>query len=138
MASELRTLARNVLSSPTTKWDTHTLNVKRHGITDLVDDLRDPRTSLEAATTIGTLHEQLGDFYFRAQGSWPASKKHLPRRLARIDPALAARWEEAFPAAWRGERNKLLLLTEEILSPYGWFLFSGHRLDASPDWRRDG
>jgi Nucleotidyltransferase domain len=138
LASELRTMARNLLSSPATIWDTHTLNAKRYGITDLVDDLRDPRTTLEAAATIGLLHEQLGDFYFRAQGSWSASKKHIPRRLARIDPALAARWEEAFLDAWRGERNKLLLLTEEILSPYGGFLFSGHRLDAPPDWRRSG
>ncbi len=84
------------------------------------------------------LHEQLGDFYFRARGYWSASKKHIPRRLARVDPSLAARWEEAFLDAWRGERNKLLLLTEEILSPYGGFLFSGHRLDAPPDWRRNG
>jgi len=107
----------------------------RYSITDLVDDLRDPRTTLESAATVGLLHEQLGDFYFRAQGCWSASNKHIPRRLAKIDPFLAVRWEEAFLDAWRGERNKLLLLTEEILSPYGGFLFSGHRQDAPPDWR---
>jgi hypothetical protein len=138
MASELRAMAQNVLSSQATKWDTCTLEAKRYGITDLVDDLRDPHTTLEAAATIGLLHEQLGDFYFRARGFWSASKKHIPRRLARIDPSLATRWEEAFLDAWRAERNKLLLLTEEILSPYGGFLFSGYRLDAPPEWRRNG
>ena len=138
LARELKAMAQDVLSSSGAKWDAQTLAAKRYGITDLVDDLRDPRSSLEAAVTIGSLHEQLGDFYFRAQGAWSASKKHIPRQLARTDPALAIRWEEAFTEAWQGRRDKLLHLAEEILRPYGGLLFDGYRLDAPPDWRLNG
>jgi hypothetical protein len=136
MADELKALARHLLGGRPKAWDVATLTEKRYGITDLLEDLRDPRTPLEAAATIGRLHEQLGNFYFRAQGLWSASNKHIPRRLAEIDSVLAARWEEAFLDAWRGQRDDLLLLTEEILRPYGGLLFAGYRSDAPPEWRQ--
>jgi hypothetical protein len=88
-----------------------------YAISDLVDDLRDPRSFIEAAAIIGALHEQLGDFYFRAQGLWSASKKQLPRRLAKINPTLFVRWEEAFLQAWRGQTKQVIELTEDILRP---------------------
>jgi hypothetical protein len=135
MADELKAMAHHVLSGRPKQWDPATLTEKRYGITDLLDDLRDPRTPLEAAATLGRLHEQLGNFYFRAQGLWSASNKHIPRRLAEIDSALALRWEEAFLEAWRGSCGNLFGLTEEILRPYGGLLFAGYRLDAPPEWR---
>jgi hypothetical protein len=81
------------------------------------------------------LHEQLGDFYFRAQGIWSAAKKHIPRRLAKLSPALFERWQEAFLEAWHGETRRLIDLTEEILRPHGGFLFDGYRRDAPTDWK---
>ena len=138
MAVELKTLANRVLSEGAPRWDARTLDAKRYSITDLINDLRDPRTPLESAATIGTLHEQLGDFYFRAQGLWSASDKHIPRWLAKTDPALAARWEAAFLDAQQGQHNKLFSLTAEILLPYGGLRSAGHRLDAPPDWRLRG
>jgi hypothetical protein len=138
MVNELKAMAQKVLDGKTPPWDAQTLDTKRYRITDLVDDLRDPRNPIEAAATIGLLHEELGNFYFRAQGLWSASKKHIPRQLAKIEPALSVRWEEAFLDAWRGQRNKLIHLTEDILRPYGGFLFDGFRLNAPPDWRLSG
>ena len=135
MADELKAMAQQLLNGRPAEWDASALDAKRYGITDLMDDLRHPRTPLEAAATIGLLHAQLGDFYFRAQRLWSASGKHIPRRLARTDPALATRWEEAFLNAWGGQHHKLFLLAEEILRPYGGFLFAGHRVDAPSEWR---
>ncbi len=108
---------------------------KRYAISDLIDDLRDPRNAIEAAAIIGRLHEQLGDFYFRSLGMWSASGKHIPRRRKKLDAALSTRWEEAFLDAWSGQRSKLIQLTEEILHPHGGLLFDGYRQDAPGDWR---
>jgi hypothetical protein len=135
LAEELKAMAHTVLRGSPMRWDAKTLTEKRYQITDLLDDLRDPRSPMEAAATIGRLHEQLGNFYFRAHGLWSASNKHIPRRLARIDAALAIRWEEAFLAAWSGQRGNLLLLAEEILRPYGGLLFAGYRSDAPAEWK---
>ena len=135
MAVELKALAQGVLNGQPALWDLDTLDSKRYRITDLIDDLRDPRTDLEAAATIGILHEELGDFYFRSKGWWSASKKHIPRRLAAVDPALALRWNEAFIEAWRGQPDKVVLLAHDILTPCGGFLFAGYRRNAPPAWR---
>jgi predicted nucleotidyltransferase len=102
MASGLKAMAAEILTAKTPQWDAQTLAAKRYEITDLIDDLRAPRNAIEAAVTIGLLHEELGNFHFRAQGRWSASKKHIPRLLTKIDPALSVRWEEAFLDAWGG------------------------------------
>ncbi len=135
IADELKALAREVISGQPPPWDAQTLHAERYRITDLVNDLRDARTDLEAAATIGVLHEELGNFYFRSKGLWSASNKQIPRRLAAVDPALAVRWTETFLEAWCGQRETLILLVEEILTPYNGFLFEGYRLDASAEWR---
>jgi hypothetical protein len=135
MVTGLKAMAQQVLGDKAPLWDAATLARKRYGISDLIDDLRDPRNAIEATAIIGRLHEQLGDFYFRSLGIWSASGKHIPRRLEKIDAALSTRWEEAFLDALGGQRNKLILLTEEVLRPHGGFLFDGYRQDAPPDWR---
>lgn len=135
IADELKALAQEVMSGQPPAWDAKTLEAKRYRITDMVADIRDARTALEAAATIGVLHEELGNFYFRSKGLWSASDKQIPRRLAAVDPTLAVRWTEAFLEAWRGQRETLILLVEEILAPYDGFLFEGYRLDAPAEWR---
>ena len=137
IADELKALAQEVMSGQPPHWDAKTLEAKRYRITGMVDDMRDARTDLEAAATIGLLHEELGNFYFRSKGLWSASNKQISRRLAAVDAALAARWKETFLDAWRGQRKTLILLAEEILAPYGGFLFEGYRLDAPAEWRAD-
>lgn len=135
MASELKALAAQLLSGRPPQWQTETIDGKRYAISDLIDDLREPRNTLEAAATIGKLHDQLGNFYFRARGIWSASGKHIPRRLEQIDAELAMRWEKAFLDAFAGQRGGLISLSEEILRPYGGFLFDGYRQDAPREWR---
>lgn len=135
MEDEFKAMAAQALSDKAPQWDAETLSRKRCAISDLIDDLRDPRNAIEAAAIIGRLHEQLGDFYFRSLGVWSASGKHITRRLEKIDTVLSTRWEEAFLDAWSGQRSKLIHLTEEILRPQGGLLFDGYRLEAPPHWR---
>ena len=119
LAGELKTLAAAMLTQGPPPWDTETLEQKRYAVTDIVDDLRDPRTPLEAAALLGALHEELGEFYFRSRRLWSSSRKHIPRRLDKADPDLARRWSKAFLAAWAGERGDVIQLAAEILQPFG-------------------
>ncbi len=132
----LKSLADQVLDEKPSEWSEETIYHQRYGLTDLIDDLRDPRNSLEAHIIIGSLHETLGNFYFRSQRIWSASRKHIPRRIFKIDPALGSEWVKVFEAAYSGEYQALISLTEKILKPYGGFLFDGYRRNAPVNWRK--
>lgn len=85
---------------------------------------------------IGKLHEQLGDFWFRAQGRWSASGKQIPRRMLKLNPEFAESWIHAFESASAGESQALLDLTSQVLDKYGGLFFDGYRREASSDWRK--
>jgi hypothetical protein len=63
--------------------------------------------SLLLITRQFNLHEVLGNFYFRANNLWSASRKHIPRRLEKIDPALHQAWVLAFNEAFQGNADKV-------------------------------
>ncbi len=118
MASELRAMAQNVLSSQATKWDTSTLEAKRYGITDLVDDLRDPRTTLEAAATIGPAARATRRFLLPCSGILVRFKEaHTPatcksrsfpgRSMGRSVPRCVARRTEQTAASDRRNPESL-------------------------------
>ncbi len=106
-------------------------------ITDLVDDIRAPRSKEELTASATVLYTVLADFYFRANGFWSAKSKSIPRHLQKINPGLyrkfCASFEELFVA---GKPKKVIDLAEELLAPHGGFLFDGLRLDASADCRK--
>lgn len=136
LAQTLKGLAKSVMEQgppPLTPEDSRN---RRYFIADLLDDLRTPRDRFEAAVVAGALHEALGDFYFRTRGQWSGARKQLVRRLRRVDPKLAERWERAFSCAFQGETGELVALVEDLLSPYNGPLFDGYRRDAPPQWRR--
>ena len=135
LATEFKNQALEIIRTGPAAWDEQTIEEKRYQITNLVDDLRAPRSHIEAAATIGAIHEKLAEFYLRTNGRWWAGDKHIPRKLTKADPALAARWSEIFLKALAGERQLLLALTEEMLAPHGGLLFDGYKLPAPADWR---
>ena len=135
LADQLKAEARKISAAGPPLWDEPTITEKRYQITNLVDDLRDPRNPIEAAASIAALHQSLGEFYFRTKQLWWCADKHIPRKLAKANPQLAVRWNTAFLKAWSGERAALITLAEEILAPYGGFLFDGYKLPAPADWR---
>lgn len=132
---KLKSVANKVLENGPSPWSEETLYHQRYLISDLIDDLRAPRNAAETNAVAGNLYEMLGNFYFRANNLWSASRKHIPRRLLQVDPALHHSWVEAFDQAFQSNTQKIIALSEQILKPFGGFLFDGYRREAPQDWR---
>lgn len=109
----------------------------RYGITDLLDDIRDPRSYAELVATGGQLHEALADYYFRANGRWSARGKSIPRVLETVDPVFAARYRDSFEVLYRrGDACAVIALAEEVLNAHGGLLFEGDHRPAPAEWRK--
>ncbi len=137
LSDDLQVYAQKIIAeSKPPAWSEETITQQRYFITDLVDDIRDPRNLLEARAVVGALHESLGNFYFRSRQEWSANRKHIPRRLLKVNPELSERWSVAFADAFAGECAAVIALAGEILRPYGGFCFDGYRRDAPANWRK--
>jgi Nucleotidyltransferase domain len=109
----------------------------RYFITDLVDDLRDPRPRGERVACAAALYPLLAEAALRGGGAWMGKGKWIPRRLAEFDPALARRFDRAFDDFLiRDNATRLIRLSAEILKPLGGPLWEGWRSDAPKTWRR--
>lgn len=136
LVNKLKSLADQVLQMGPAKYSDDQLKNARYGINDLLDDLRCPRNHFEAKAIGAKLHEQLGDFWFRAQGKWSASDKHIPRRMQKLDPAFAQTWVQAFDMAFGGDARALIRMTETVLDQFGGAIFDGYRRDAPREWKK--
>lgn len=109
----------------------------RYGITDLLDDMRAPRSYAELVATGGQLYQALANYYLRKNGLWSAKGKSIPRVLARVDSGLSLRYGESFETLFRrGDVSAVVALAEELLQTHGGLLFEGYRGDAPPEWRK--
>ena len=109
---------------------------KRYFITDLVDDKREPPNKHELCATGTQLYPLLANFFFRARGYWSAKGKAIPRVLEKTDADFSKKYIDAFDSLYREANPKpVIKLAEEILKPYGGFLFDWFRMDAPEDWR---
>jgi hypothetical protein len=137
LSASLKRLAASILADgppPLTQDDERKL---RYVVTDLVDDIRAPRTPDELTASGGRLLEELANYVLRARGQWSARGKSIPRALAAADRDLATRYSGAFADLFeRHDPRGVVGLAEDLLSPAGGFLFDGYRSDAPPEWRR--
>jgi hypothetical protein len=109
----------------------------RYTITNLIDDIRQPRSRGELVASGAELYGALANYYFRANGLWSAVNKSIPRRLSKTDPELYSLFREGFDQLFAGgQSDKVIALAEEILKPHGGFLFDGYKHEASPDCRK--
>lgn len=109
---------------------------KRYGISDLIDDLRAPRSQAEAMATGARLLEDLSDFYLRRQRLWSTDGKSIFRRLQDADAKVCQQFESAFRMLFStGDARLCIVLAEEILQPSGGFLFDGYHHAAPKSWR---
>jgi hypothetical protein len=139
LGQSLKARARAVLDAGPPPWSARELAQRRYMITDLVDDLRAPRSAAERVATGARLYELLGDCLLRARGCWSARGKNLPRALATVDAQLGADFVSAFERLFTaGETAPLVHFCNAALHPYGGLLFAGFRLDAPATWRRPG
>ncbi len=135
LSAKLKNLANDVLKAgPPPLNDDEEKNL-RYMISDLLDDLRSPRTVFEGLATVAKLHGTLAFFLFRSHGTWAAGTKHIPRSIQKVFPDLFPRWVKSFQEAFSGDFQASIDLTEEILNQNGGYLFDGYHRLAPKEWR---
>jgi hypothetical protein len=128
--------ADELLAAGPPSWSAAETDYSRYTITGQLDDLVAPRNDGEYRAIVAQLFHLLANHYLRSRRQWGAHSKTLPRRLARVDAALAARFDAAFDAAFLGEPATLFAVADEILAPEGGRLFDGYRSESDAGWRR--
>lgn len=130
LSDRLQVWARSFVQNPPAV-PPATLDDERYFISDLLDDLRDPRPRAELVAIAARLHDQLGSFILSANGRWSGAGKHLPRRLFDLGSPLSDDFQRAFDAVFIDSNPEpLIALTEHVLLPFGGPLFAGYRSDA--------
>lgn len=137
LSSAMKRLAQTVIETGPPVLATDELAQRRYEITDLVDDIRTPRSREELTASGALLQGQLADFYFRSQNLWSARGKTIPRKLRQHSPEFSVRFGTAFDALFKqGETELVIALAEEVLKMCGGgFLFDGFRRDAPADFK---
>ncbi len=136
LTQQLKELAVAVLREGPPALTEAEIQDRRYQITELIDDIREPRSRSELIASATILYTDLADFYFRTQGKWTGSGKALLKRLKQQDPAFARRFAEAFDDLFAsGQPRRAIELATEVLAPQGGFLFEGYRRDVPSDWR---
>ncbi len=136
LSAQLKVLAQSVFDIGPPALNQIDLDKRRYAITDLIDDIREPRSRAELMGSGAKLLESMADFYFRANGMWSCTGKSIFRKLGAADPKMLAQFEFAFAELF-SEANPApcVELAEKLLKDKGGFLFDGYKLDAPPDWR---
>lgn len=133
---DLKRFADTVLERGPPIWGRIDIDNSRYAITDLIDDLRQPRSRAEQTATATMLYGALANHYLRKRGLWSAKGKTVPRRLRAVDSSFADQFETSFEALFRdGDSAELIRLAEEILAPDGGWLFEGYVLHAPRKWK---
>jgi hypothetical protein len=132
-AETLKDEARKVIAQGPPRWDEDQINNKRYQITDLLDDMSDPRSPAELTASGARLYELLADFYLRSNHQWSATGKTIPRRLRAVNSTIADQFETAFTQLFCESSTRAVIeLAEQVLKPFGGKLFDGYRSDAPP------
>lgn len=108
----------------------------RYHISELIDDIREPRSRQDLIAAATLAYNELANYYFRSGRGWGGSGKALLKRMKKTDPIFARRFSEAFDVLFTmGQPAKVIEIAGEILAPQGGFLFAGYRRDVPSDWR---
>ena len=135
----LKQLAASVIAAGPPELDVQTEQRMRYIVSDLIDDLRAPKSKDELVGTGARLYEHLADYHLRRQGLWSAKGKAIPRVLQRVDPELCRKYAQSFNTLFTlGDVTAVVHLAEELLRAAGGPLFDGYRADAPSAWRRPG
>lgn len=138
ISRELKQRAAAVIAAGPPALDADSERRMRYFVSDLLDDIRAPRSRDELIGSGARLYEQLADYHLRRLDRWSARGKAIPRVLRQTDEALAAAYGDAFADLFaRGRPEAVIRLAEELLRASGGPLFDGYRADAPRTWRRE-
>lgn len=136
-SNTIKELAQKAFETGPKKWSKEEIDRERFLITDILDDIKSPKTKDEQMFSAIHLFEPLIQFYFRSQGKWAASGKSLIRLFKSDNPILASKYTQAFNNLFKiGEVEGLEPVVKEILEPYGGLLWDGFRSDAPREWKK--
>ncbi|MFD0050110.1 nucleotidyltransferase domain-containing protein [Actinomycetes bacterium NPDC127524] len=124
--SSMKKEAEKILAQGPKRWGKETIDVKRYFITDALDDFIGADDRGEAIFSANTLAGLLHEFVLRTNGKWIGSSKWIVRSLKQFDAHFAKTFVDAFDAFYQyNEKNRVLILTENVLRPHGGRLFEG-------------
>jgi hypothetical protein len=133
---QAKTLALEVLQQGPPALSFEEIEDRRYHISELVDDLRDPRNRHELNAAAARVYHELADFYCRSRGGWTSAGKGLLKRMKTQDPMMARRFSESFDQLFQhGIAAPVIGLAEEMLAPYGGYLFDAYRREVPAHWR---
>lgn len=133
---ELKAYADSLLKAGPMPWSDHEVSQSRYSITDLVEDMKAPRSKDELHASATRLYPLLADHYLRSRQMWTARGKSIPRRLDSVSPAIGAAFREAFCDVFENaSTGRLFALCDELLAPSGGWLFAGYTIEAPSEWR---
>ncbi|MGZ3695778.1 MAG: nucleotidyltransferase domain-containing protein [Bdellovibrionota bacterium] len=131
-----KALARKGIAAGPIVWTEKELKRGRYTITDICDDMKNPRNPAELTASAVRLYEVLTEFYFRSQNKWSARGKSIPRKWRQENPELGRRFESAFASVFQhSDQCSTLKLAEEILTPYGGWLFADAKSISPQEWK---
>ncbi|MGO4463127.1 nucleotidyltransferase domain-containing protein [Streptomyces sp. M-16] len=127
-AGRARALAEADLRAGPPALDPATVETKRYGLTDALDDLADAGDRSERLTVAGVAFDAAADLLLDHHRAWTGTGKWLPRRLLRADPRLgAALLDGHLRAAGSGDPAPLAEAASEVLGLTGGPLREGYR-----------
>lgn len=137
LSENLKQLATTVINSGPPPLSDEALRQMRYHITNLIDDIRQPRSKQEVAATGTALYDALANLYLRTNNFWTARDKSIPRKLKTADAEFCSRYCDGFEKLFAdGQTEQIIVLAEEVLEPVGGFLFEGYKLDAPAENRK--
>jgi hypothetical protein len=135
-ARTIATAAAEALRAGPPSWAEKERQFSRYLISDLIEDLREPRSRAEFQASVSRLYEMLANHFCRSRGEWSARGKAIVRRLHEVDPSFALEFTRAFQSAFEtADAESLFRVAQRTLEPDGGFLFAGYRAEAPEDWR---
>lgn len=139
LSTKCKNMADALLLKGPPSWNQADIDASRYCITNLIDDIRQPHSYIEAIATATELHRALATHVFRSRGLWSASGKMVPRQLKKTMPEIATEWQDCFSKLFEtGNADHLILMVESLLEPVGGLLFENYRQTAPANWRSDG
>ncbi|MBU9722774.1 MULTISPECIES: nucleotidyltransferase domain-containing protein [Bacillaceae] len=125
----IKTEAKELLEQGPAPWSEKTIELKRYFLTDALDDFIGCKNRAEGIFIANTLAEGVSEFVLRTNRQWQGSSKWVIRSLKDYDEDFADKFVEAFDEFYRyGEKDKVVVLVDEVLKPFGGRLFEGFSL----------
>jgi len=125
----IKEAAQNLLNRGPKVWTEDTIKLKRYFISDALDDFKGCTNRSEEIFIANTLAELLSEFVLRTNNKWIGASKWVYRCLRDYDKQFATNFVEAFDTFYKtGNKEQIILITEQIVRPYGGLLFEGFTL----------